>query len=122
MLNQVILVGRLTKNPELRYTPEGKPVSNVTVALTRNFKNASGEYDTDFVHCALWNKIAENTAMYCRKGSVIGITGRIQTRSYENADGKRIFITEVIAEAVKFLGKRLGEEKAEAKKEEMEHA
>ena len=80
MINQVTLVGRLTKDPELRYTAEGKAVSNVTIAVNRPFRNKEGEYEADFVQCTLWKKTAENTAQYCRRGSIIGITGRIQTR------------------------------------------
>jgi single-strand DNA-binding protein len=104
MINQVILVGRLTKDPELRYTADGTAVVNVTLAVSRNFRNADGIIDTDFVNCTLWRRVAENTANYCRKGSIIGVTGRIQTRNYENKDGKRIYVTEVVAESVRFLG------------------
>ncbi|RAK19838.1 single-strand binding protein [Anoxybacillus vitaminiphilus] len=104
MINQVILVGRLTKDPELRYTADGKAVVNVTLAVSRNFRNADGIIDTDFVNCTLWRRVAENTANYCRKGSIIGVTGRIQTRNYENQDGKRVYVTEVVAESVRFMG------------------
>jgi single-strand DNA-binding protein len=104
MINQVILVGRLTKDPELRYTADGTAVANVTLAVSRNFRNADGMIDTDFVNCTLWRRVAENTANYCRKGSIIGVTGRIQTRNYENQDGKRVYVTEVIAESVRFMG------------------
>lgn len=106
MLNQVTLVGRLTKDPELRYTPEGKAVSNVTLAVTRNFKNAEGEYGTDFVNCTLWNRIAENTTNFCRRGSVVGITGRIQTRRYDDSEGKRRYVTEVVVETVNFMDRK----------------
>lgn len=112
MINQVTLVGRLTKEPVLRYTMEGKAVLNVTIALNRVFKNAQGEYDTDFVLCTLWGKTAENTSKFCQKGSLIGITGRIQTRNYENQDGKRVYVTEVLAESVKFMDKKPKEEAA----------
>ncbi|OAT72574.1 single-stranded DNA-binding protein [Parageobacillus thermoglucosidasius] len=104
MINQVVLVGRLTKDPELRYTVDGAAVANVTLAVTRNFRNAEGGIDTDFVQCTLWRKVAENTANYCRKGSIIGVMGRIQTRSYEKKDGQRVFVTEVVAESVRFMG------------------
>ncbi|WP_027409231.1 single-stranded DNA-binding protein [Anoxybacillus tepidamans] len=104
MINQVVLVGRLTKDPELRYTADGSAVANVTLAVSRNFRNAEGEVDTDFVHCTLWRKVAENTVNYCRKGSIIGVMGRIQTRNYENQDGKRVYVTEVVAESVRFMG------------------
>jgi len=104
MINQVVLVGRLTKDPELRYTADGAAVVNITLAVTRNFRNAEGGIDTDFVQCTLWRKVAENTANYCRKGSIIGVMGRIQTRNYEKKDGQRVFVTEVVAESVRFMG------------------
>ncbi|CAM4046036.1 single-stranded DNA-binding protein [Mesobacillus zeae] len=106
MINQVILVGRLTRDPELKFTPDGKAVTNITLAVSRHYRNGNGEIDTDFVHCTLWRKTAENTALYCKKGSVIGVTGRLQTRNYENNDGRRVFVTEVIAEHVQFLSKK----------------
>ena len=104
MINNVILVGRLTKDPEIRYTMDGQAVANVILAVDRNFKNNEGETPTDFINCTLWRKTAENTANYCRKGSILGVTGRIQTRHYENESGKKIYITEVLAESVKFMG------------------
>ncbi|MDQ0177191.1 single-stranded DNA-binding protein [Bacillus chungangensis] len=106
MLNQVTLVGRLTKAPILRQTVEGKSVLNITLALTRHYKNRNGELEADFVLCTLWHKVAENTSKYCKKGSLIGIVGRIQTRNYENQEGIKVYITEVIAESVRFLGKK----------------
>lgn len=106
MINQVTLVGRLTKDPELKYTSEGIALTHITLALTRHYKNQNGQIDTDFVQCTLWRKVAENTANYCNKGSVLGITGRIQTRNYENVEGKKVYVTEVIAESVQFLGKK----------------
>jgi single-strand DNA-binding protein len=106
MINQVTLVGRLTKDPELRITPEGTPVVNLTLAVNRQFKNQNGDYETDFVHCTIWRKTAENTANYCRKGSVLGITGKIHTRNYQNQDGKKVYVTEVVAETVQFLSRR----------------
>lgn len=106
LINQVTLVGRLTKDPDLHYTADGKPVLNITLALNRHYRNQFGETLTDFVQCTLWNKIAENTSKYCAKGSMLGITGRIQTRHYDNKDGKRVYVTEVIADTVQFLSKR----------------
>src|SRR3954447_26239973 len=103
MINQVTLVGRLTKDPELRLTPEGTSVTNVILAVNRQFRNQQGEIGADFVQCTLWKRIAENTVQYCRKGSLIGITGRIHTRNYDNQEGRRIFVTEVIAETVRFI-------------------
>lgn len=104
MINQVTLVGRLTKDPELRVTQEGAHVAHVILAVNRHYRNQNGEIDADFVQCALWNKSADNTVQYCRKGSVVGITGRLQTRNYENKEGKRVYVTEVVAESIRFLG------------------
>ena len=103
MMNRVVLVGRLTKDPELRYTPNGVAVCTFTLAVNRPFTNQQGERDVDFINCVTWRKTAENLANYQRKGNLIGIDGRIQTRSYEGDDGKRRYITEVIAESVQFL-------------------
>lgn len=103
MINQVTLVGRLTKDPDLKFTQDGKAVSNITLAVNRHYKNANGEIEADFVHCILWGKTAENTSNYCKKGAVIGVTGRIQTRNYDNHEGKRVYVTEVVAEGVRFL-------------------
>ncbi|MCA1055143.1 single-stranded DNA-binding protein [Rossellomorea aquimaris] len=103
MINQVTLVGRLTKDPGARRTMEGRTVMSVTVAVNRHFKNQQGQVEADFVLCKLWNKAAENMEKYCRKGSVVGITGRIQTRNYENDQGKRVYVTEVVAESIRFL-------------------
>ena len=120
LINQVILVGRLTRKPELKSTPDGRSVLNVILAVNRQFRNESGEKEADFVQCILWRKTAENLAQYCTKGSLIGITGRIQTRSYDNSDRKRVFVTEVIAEQVKFLdNKRKEMPERSLKKEEM---
>jgi single-strand DNA-binding protein len=104
MINQVVLVGRLTKDPELRFTPEGRAVSNVILAVNRNYRNGEGEFDADFVQCTVWRKMAENLVQYCKKGSLIGITGRLQTRNYENQEGKKVYVTEVVAEGLKFVG------------------
>lgn len=101
--------GRLTRDPELKFTSDVKAVANVTLAVNRQFRSASGDVDTDFVHCFLWRKTAENTAQYCKKGSILGVTGRIQTRQYENQDKKRVYVTEVVAETVQFLSKKTAE-------------
>lgn len=103
MLNQVILVGRLVRTPELLLTESGKKKSFVTLAVSRSFKNLNGEYDTDFLDCTLWTGIAENTAEYCKTGDVIGVKGRLQTRVVENEDGIKYKKVEVIAEKVTFL-------------------
>lgn len=104
MINQVTLVGRLTRDPQLNYTSDGIPVANVTLAVERNFRNREGDIETDFVQCTLWKKTAENTAQYCKQGTIVGINGWIQTRNYENSEGRRVFVTEVIADTVKFIG------------------
>ena len=103
MLNRIILVGRLTADVKLKYTQSGKAVANFTLAVNRPFKNAQGETDADFIMCQAWGKQAENLAQYMSKGSQIGIDGRIQTRSYEGQDGKRVYVTEVVADNVQFL-------------------
>jgi len=103
MINTVTLVGRLTKDVDLRYTQNGKAVANFNIAVNRPFKNAQGEQEADFINCNSWGKQDENLANYMKKGSQIGVTGRINTRSYENQEGKRIFVTEVVADQVAFL-------------------
>lgn len=103
MMNRVVLVGRLTKDPELKYTPSGVAVCTFTLAVNRTFTNQDGEREADFINCVVWRKPAENAANYLRKGSLAGVDGRIQTRNYEGNDGKRVYVTEVIAESVQFL-------------------
>lgn len=105
MLNQLVVVGRLTKNPEVIETENGKRVSNIAIAVPRNFKNEKGEYDTDFIEVTMWNSIAENTAEYCRKGDIVGVKGRIQVDNYEK-DGERKSVQKVIAEKVTFLSSK----------------
>lgn len=103
MLNQIVIVGRLVRDPELRETEGGKKVTNITLAVPRSYKNINGEYETDFVDCVLWTGIAENTTEYCRKGDVLGVKGRVQTRVYELDDETKRHVTEVVAEKVTFL-------------------
>lgn len=102
MLNQTVIVGRIAKDPELRETENGKKVTNVTLAVPRSFKNSNGEYETDFISCVLWKGIAESTVEYCKKGDLVGVKGRIQTRVYEKDEEKK-YTTEVVAEKVTFL-------------------
>ncbi len=109
MLNQAILVGRLTKEPEVIETENGKKVSNISIAVPRAFKNADGEYETDFIDISLWNSIAENAAEYCKKGDIIGVKGRIQVDSFEK-DGEKRFATKVVAEKITFLSSKAQEE------------
>ena len=103
MLNSVCLVGRTTKDPELRYTPSNVAVATFSLAVNRNFKDANGERETDFINCVIWRQQAENLANWAKKGALIGITGRIQTRSYENQQGQRVYVTEVVAENFQML-------------------
>nr|DAY36916.1 MAG TPA: Single strand binding protein [Caudoviricetes sp.] len=103
MLNSVVLVGRLTKDPELRYTPSNQAVSTFSLAVNRNFKSQNGEREADFINCVIWRQQAENLANWAKKGALIGITGRIQTRNYENQQGQRVYVTEVVAENFQLL-------------------
>lgn len=103
MLNRIILIGRLTKDPELRYTPNGVAVSQFTLAVDRNFKNQQGQKETDFINIVVWQKQAESVANYLFKGKMAAVDGRLQIRNYEGKDGQRKYITEVIAETVRFL-------------------
>ena len=103
MLNQIVIVGRLTSNPEVVKSEEGKERSQITLAVPRSYKNADGEYDTDFVDCILWGGVAENTAEYCHKGDIVGIKGRIQTNTYETESGEKKKSTQIIADNITFL-------------------
>lgn len=106
MINNVTLVGRLTKDVELKYTPSNVANVSFTLAVNRTFKNANGEREADFINCVIWRQAAENFANWVKKGALIGITGRIQTRNYENQQGQRVYITEVIAENFQMLESR----------------
>lgn len=106
MLNQAVLVGRLTSDLELQEKENGKQLVTLTLAVPRSYKNEEGSYDTDFIDVVLWNSIASNTAEYCRKGDMIGIKGRIQTSTYELEDGSKRKVTEIIAEKVTFLSSK----------------
>ncbi len=103
MLNQVVLVGRLTGDPIVEETSNGKKYTAINIAVQRNFKNTSGVYETDFIRCVLWNGMAANTQEYCHVGDIIGIKGRLQNRNYENEEKETKYITEVIAERITFL-------------------
>ena len=98
MINNVVLVGRMTRDAELRYTPSNVAVATFSLAVNRNFKGANGERETDFINCVIWRQQAENLANWAKKGALIGITGRIQTRNYENQQGQRVYVTEVVAD------------------------
>ena len=98
MINNTTLAGRLTKDADLRYTSDGTATATFSLAVNRPFKSANGEREADFINCVIWRKNAENFANFTRKGSLVGITGRIQTRNYENKEGQRVYVTEVVAE------------------------
>lgn len=102
-INNVVLVGRMTKDPELKYTQSGVAVTRFTLAVNRPFTNQQGQREADFVNCVTWRKQAENTANFLRKGSLTGIEGRIQTSNFEGKDGNRVFMTEVVVDSVQFL-------------------
>ena len=103
MINNVVLVGRLTKDPELKMTPSGIAVARFTLAVNRPFTSQGGEKKADFINCIAWRKQAENLANFMRKGGQIGVTGRIETGSYDGQDGKRVYTTEVVADNIQFL-------------------
>lgn len=111
MINNVVLVGRLTRDPELRYTASGSAVATFSLAVNRNFTNQSGEREADFINCVIWRKPAETLANYARKGTLLGVTGRIQTRNYENQQGQKVYVTEVVAENFQLLESRSASEK-----------
>lgn len=103
MINNVTLVGRLTKDPDLRYTTSGTGVATFTLAVNRNFTSADGTREADFINCVIWRKPAETLANYAKKGVLIGVTGRIQTRSYDNQQGQKVYVTEVVADNFQLL-------------------
>ncbi|EHJ55822.1 single-stranded DNA-binding protein [Streptococcus phage Javan640] len=106
MINNVVLVGRMTKDAELRYTPNQVATATFTLAVNRTFKSQNGEREADFINCVIWRQPAENLANWAKKGALIGITGRIQTRNYENQQGQRVYVTEVVADNFKMLESR----------------
>ncbi|SIT87075.1 single-stranded DNA-binding protein [Edaphobacillus lindanitolerans] len=106
MINRVVLVGRLTKDPELKYTQSGIAMTRFTLAVNRTFTNQRGEREADFINVVTWRKQAENVANFLRKGSLAGVDGRIETSSFDGQDGKRVFMTEVVADSVQFLEPR----------------
>jgi single-strand DNA-binding protein len=110
MLNQVVIAGRLTADPEIVTSDNNKKRTYITVAVPRSYKNVNGTYDTDFIRCILWGGIAESTCEYCQKGDIVGIKGRLQTSSYEKEDGEKAWVTDVIAEKVSFLSSKKTDE------------
>src|SRR5699024_3929464 len=119
-MNRFVGVGRLTKDPDLRYTASGTAVANFTIAINRPFKNKeTGEIEADFINGVIWRKPAENLANYMQKVSQIGIDGRLQSRTYEGNDGKTVFVTEVVADSVQFLDSK-GSSKGNSQQEKVE--
>lgn len=108
MLNRIVLIGRLTKDPELRYTPNGKAVAGFTLAVDRAFRNQQGEKEADFINIVVWGTQAENSANFLSKGKLAAVDGRLQIRSYDGQDGQKRWITEVVADNVKFLSPKEG--------------
>lgn len=102
-LNVVALVGRLTRDPQLKRTAQGEAVTSFTLAVNRNYTSRDGQQQADFINCVVWKKLAENVDKYCSKGSLVGVEGRIQTRSYENNQGQRVNVVEVVCDSVQFL-------------------
>lgn len=109
-MNLVAIVGRLTKDPELKYLQNGTPVTRFTVAVQRNFKNQNGEYDADFINVTVWRKLAELVAQYTSKGSLVALEGRLQVSSYDNQEGRKVWTTEVVADNVRFLDSKKKEQ------------
>ena len=103
MINNTVLVGRMVRDAELKYTPSNQAVATFVLAVNRNFKGQNGEREADFINCVIWRQPAENLANWAKKGALIGITGRIQTRSYENQQGQRVYVTEVVADSFQLL-------------------
>lgn len=103
MVNQIVLVGRIARTPETRTSENGRKFATLTLAVPRNYKNANGEYDTDFLDCTLWSSVAESTSEYCKTGDMIGVKGRVQSRIIETPEGTRRRKTEIVAERVTFL-------------------
>lgn len=115
MINNVVLVGRTTREIELKYTSNDLPYANFTLAVNRNFKNQNGEREADFINIVIWRQQAENLANWAKKGTLLGITGRIQTRNYENQQGQRVYVTEVVADNFQILEKREAQQSAQQK-------
>src|SRR5699024_6828429 len=120
-LNRVVLTGRLTRNPDLKYTQNGVAVANGNIACNRPFKNQQGENEADFINFVVWKKAAENIANYMKKGSQIGIDGRLQTRTYENNNGQTVFVTEVVADSVQFLESKGSQQTQQQSQQPQQH-
>ena len=116
MINRVVLVGRMTRDPELRRTNTGAAVTSFTLALNRNYNSADGQ-QADYINCVVWNKGAENVERYCSKGSLVG---RLRSRSYDNAQGQKVYVVEVVCDSVQFLETKAAREKAQQQQPQVE--
>lgn len=103
MINRTILIGRMTKDSELRRTSQGNAVASFNLAVNRNFKSNDGQQEADFIPCVCWNKLAENIDTYCSKGSLVGVEGSLRSRNYENSQGQKVFVVELLCDSVQFL-------------------
>lgn len=106
LINQVTLLGRLTRHPELKYGKDGTPFLHMTVAVNRSYSNAKGEYEADFIFCSIWGKLAEKTAQRSEKGGLVAIVGTLQSRKYQNESGSTVFVTEVLVQTIRPLTKK----------------
>lgn len=106
LINQVTLIGRLTKHPEIKHTADGTPLLQTTIAVSRPYRNAKGETDTDFIYCTVWGRLAETAAKYSEKGALVAVMGMIQTRNYKDPNGKTVYVTEVLVQTIRFLSKK----------------
>lgn len=122
MINNVVLVGRLTKDPELKMTSSNTPFVNFSLAVNRSFTNQAGEREADFINCTIWNRAAENLAKYMRQGSLVGVEGRIQTRNYENEQGQRVYITEVVVNQLQYLETRRDNDQPRSQQQTQTHS
>ena len=119
-MNKVVLIGRSTKNIELKQTTSGTFITEFGIAVSRAFKNANGEYESDFFNCIAFNKLAETVSKYVKKGDKLAVEGRLQTRNYTNREGNKVYVTEIIVENVEFLQPKKQEEQAEPKFDEID--
>ena len=121
MINQIILVGRLTGDPEIEEYENGKKRTIINIAVQRQFKNIDNKYDTDFFRCVLWNGMASNTKNYCQRGDIVGVKGRVQNRNYVDSENDTRYITEIIAEKISFVSHSQKKENNSDEKEEYEN-
>ena len=121
MINQIILVGRLTGDPEIEEYENGKKRTINNIAVQRQFKNIDNKYDTDFFRCVLWNGMASNTKNYCQRGDIVGVKGRVQNRNYVDSENNTRYITEIIAEKISFVSHSQKKENNSGEKEEYEN-